>query len=319
MIIQNIRSISWEASILDRSFGAIDNLLNSEERCIQALHDIKWPDGFRCPVCSHPQCSMIRTRRLPLYECMRCGKQTSLISDTCFRGSRTPLTSWFKAIYLHSLPGGINASQLSRKIGVTYKTAWLMCHKLRHAMSQAEADTLLGGIVRVSDALMYKVIGFPRDYMNVEQPLFVGSSESENGEITRIKIRVSPRSLRTNHFHSPDASAFIRSVVKPDSIPHAIVQNRYRKSPNREFKWICLNAERWLANTFRGIGTKHLQAYLEHYCYIENRSANSTSLAFELLRDCAHGTSIDYPTLIGHYRRSVRPTRKLHLSSLMAI
>ncbi|MFD0672006.1 transposase [Cohnella sp. GCM10027633] len=307
-------------SVLDTTFEAIDSLLNSEELCIQALHNVKWPEGFRCPKCSHPQCFTIHTRRLPLYECVRCGKQTSLISDTCFRGSRTPLTSWFKAIYLHSQPGGINALQLSKAIGVTYKTAWLICHKLRYAMSQAEAETLLGGIVRVSDALMYKVIGFPRNYMDVEQPVFVASMENENGDITRIKLRISPRQLRKDHIDSPDDSAFVRSVVEPESFPHAIVQERYFSKPNRELKRISLNAERWLARTFRGIGTKHLQVYLEHYCYIENRSGNSSTLALVLLQDCVRRTGIDYPTLIGlKDRRSVRPTRTKHVSTSIAV
>lgn len=306
---------------MDVSVESLDRLLLSEEQCQLALFRAKWPNGFRCPKCAHSHCYTITTRRLPLYECKNCGRMISLISDTCFRGSRTPLTSWFKAIHLHSLPGGINALQLSRAIHVTYKTAWLMCHKLRHAMSQAEAEILLSGIVRVSDTLMYKVIGFPRNYMAIEQPVIVGTSENDKGEIMRVKFRVSPRTLRKDHFDSPDPTAFIRSVVDPESIPHVVIRERYCRTPNpnHELKMICRDAEGWLASTFRGVGTKHLQVYLDHYCYIATRADGPTALSIELLRDCVHRTGIDYPTLTGCKRRSNRPSRKNHALSSLAV
>lgn len=107
------------------SFEKVRALLQDEEACIRVLYEAKWPDGFRCPRCGHGHAYSIATRKLPLYECSQCSKQTSLIVGTIFQGTRTPLHLWFQAIWLHSRPLSINALQLSKKIHVTYKTAWL--------------------------------------------------------------------------------------------------------------------------------------------------------------------------------------------------
>lgn len=285
-----------------------NDLFKTEEDCIEALYKAKWPTGFRCPVCSHTQCYVITSRRLPLYECHNCKSQTSLISETIFRNSRTPLRSWFLAILLHSRWNGINALQLSKEINVTYKTAWLICHKLRYAMSQADAEILLTGIVRISDALMYRRIVPPSNFIEFEQPLMVGSMENEHGEPTHVKIHISPRSLRKDRHGSPDPTSFINRVVSPESIPNAIFTKRHGKNVNLKLLWICRDAERWIAWTFRGIGLKHLQVYLDHYCYVGNRYEKL--LYNEIFSDCLRRRAIDYPTLTGsNNRRSSRPCR----------
>ncbi|MFC5532189.1 transposase [Cohnella yongneupensis] len=294
------------------TYEAFCSSFETEEDCMQALFKVKWPDGFRCPICSNTNCYVTSTRRLPLYECARCRTQTSLISDTIFRGSRTPLRSWFRAIFLHTQWRGINALQLSEKINVSYKTAWLICHKIRFAMSQSDAENLLSGIVRVSDAILYRRIIPPRNFLEFEQPVFVGSMEDEHGEITRFKIRVSPRSLRKDRHSSPDASSFIQQVVVPTSIPGTIVTKRHGKEVNRELRWVCRDAERWMASKFRGVGLKHLQVYLDHYCYIDSRQEDS-SIFIDLLRDCVRRVGINYPKLTGTLnRRSSRPVRQKH-------
>lgn len=287
---------------------AFNDLFKTEEDCIQALFATKWPNGFICPTCSHSQCYVINSRRLPLYECHRCKSQTSLISETIFRNSRTPLRSWFFAILLHTRWNGINAVQLADAIKVTYKTAWLMCHKLRYAMSKADADTLLSGIVRISDAIMYRRIVPPSNFLEFEQPLMVGSMDNEHGEPTHVKIQISPRSLRTDRHGSPDPTPFIDRVVSPESIPNATFTKRHGKNVNYTLIGICRDAESWIAWTFRGIGLKHLQVYLDHFCYVGNRCR--TVLYNEIFRDCVHRRSIDYPTLTGSkQRRSSRPNR----------
>lgn len=294
---------------MDMTFESFCSLVQTEDDCIDLLFKVKWPNGFRCPVCSHPQCYVISTRRLPLYECMKCRTQTSLISDTIFRHSRTPLRLWFQAIFLHTRWNGINALQLSEAIQVTYKTAWLMCHKIRYAMSRTDGEILLDGIVRVTDALLYRRIIPPSNWREIEQPVIAGSTEDDNGELTHVKIRISPRSIRETRHSSPDMSEFIQQCVSPEAIPEAIVTKRHGKERNPELIYFCRHAEMWMAFTFRGVGLKHLQVYLDHYCYIENR--RNTSVYNELLHDCVRQRGIDYPTLIGiKDRRSSRPVRK---------
>lgn len=298
---------------MDISFETFSSRLNSEEECIRILFQVKWPNGFRCPNCAHSGFLEITTRRLPLYQCLRCRTQTSLISDTIFRSSRTPLRSWFRAIFLHARPNGVNAIQLSQAINVTYKTAWLMCHKIRFAMSQSDAETLLSGIVRVTDALLYRRIVPPRNFMDFEQPVFAGAMEDEEGNSIHLKIRVSPRSLRTDRNGSPDASAFLNQVVAPEARTAAIVTKRHGKNRNPDLIWICRHAEMWMARAFRGVALKHLQVYLDQFCYLENRFEQG--MYDDLLSDCVRRRGIDYPTLTGSKRRSSRPTRSKHASS----
>lgn len=294
---------------MDMTFESFCSLVQTEDDCIELLFKVKWPDGFRCPVCSHPHCHVISTRRLPLYECLKCHTQTSLISDTIFRHSRTPLRLWFLAIFLHTRWNGINALQLAETIHVTYKTAWLICHKIRFAMSRTDGEVLLDGIVRVTDALLYRRIIPPSNWREIEQPVIVGSTEDDNEEITHVKIRISPRSLRETRHSSPDTSEFIRQNVSPAAIPETIVTKRHGKVRNPELIYFCRQAEMWMAFTFRGVSLKHLQVYLDHYCYIENR--RGASVYSELLRDCLCQRGIDYPTLVGiKGKRSSRPIRQ---------
>ncbi len=294
---------------MEMTFESFCSLVQTEEDCIELLFKVKWPDGFRCPVCTHPQCYVISTRRLPLYECMKCRTQTSLISDTIFRYSRTPLRLWFQAIFLHTRWRGINALQLSEEIQVTYKTAWLMCHKIRYAMSRTDGEKLLSGIVFVTDALLYRRMIPPSNYREIEQPIIAGSMEDDNGELTHVKIRISPRSLRETRHSSPDMTEFVQQCVSPESIPDAIVTKRHGKERNSELIYFCRHAEMWMAFTFRGVWLKHLQVYLDHYCYVQNRPKET--LYDELLRDCVRQRGIDYPTLTGiKDRRSSRPVRQ---------
>lgn len=71
----------------------------TEEACVDYFFSLKWPSGFSCPQCGHSHAYITNTRRLPLYECLQCHHQTSLIAGTIMSGSRTSLHKWLTAIY----------------------------------------------------------------------------------------------------------------------------------------------------------------------------------------------------------------------------
>jgi hypothetical protein len=277
-----------------------------EEDCINTLFDSKWPDGFRCPHCEHTQFYLTSTRRLPLYECRSCRTQTSLIVGTIMEGSRTPLRLWFQAIYLHTQPSCINALQLSTIICVTYKTAWSICHKIRFAMSSAESGQLLTGIVRVSDSVYCKRMSGSFDWHKQEQPLLIGTSDNEQGEIGFIKIKLQSKTTLRDKYDCPDTSPFISQHVDPQAAAHAIITRRYGRGMNKKLAWAGIYVTWWLGRLFRGIGPKHLQVYLDQYCYLQNRE--QSSLFDNLLKDCAITPRITYSSLIGttSSTRSVR-------------
>ncbi|MFC5467858.1 transposase [Cohnella suwonensis] len=295
------------------SFEEFCNRYSTEDSCIESLFRSKWPNGFLCPRCGFTECYLISTRRLPLYECRSCRAQTSLIAGTIMEGSRTPLRLWFQAIYLHTRPQCVNALQLSNSIGVTYKTAWLMCHKIRHAMSRAESGNLLSGIVRVSDSVYCKRLTPYFDWHPQEQALLIGSSVTKKGNIDQLKIKVQSKSLLKDKYDCPDPKPFIHQNVEPSSKKSVVFARKIHKNKFKELIWMGYHVTWWIAGLFRGIGPKHLQSYLDQYCYFYNRPQRSM---FDLLlTDCANASSLTYPVLT-RSERSYRTARQPRTASL---
>jgi hypothetical protein len=113
--------------------------------CLEYLAAVRWPDGFACPACGGRDAW--RTGR-GLWMCRDCGRKTSLTAGTIFHRTRTPLSSWFAAIwFVTSQKNGISAQGLQRVLGFgSYETAWAWMHKLRRAMVRPDRDRLTGVI-----------------------------------------------------------------------------------------------------------------------------------------------------------------------------
>ena len=123
----------------------------TEEQCRQHLFNNRWQDGFIGPKCSHGEYFNIKSRNR--YQCKICNHQASVAVGTIIDKSKTPLIKWFLAIYLMSEDKrGISALALKGKIGVAYQTAWTMCHKIRHAMSERDSVNKLESIVELDEA-----------------------------------------------------------------------------------------------------------------------------------------------------------------------
>jgi transposase-like protein len=127
----------------------------TEVQCEDALVQARWPGGFRCPRCQRSQSSQFRRRALLTWQCTYCHHQTSLVANTLMAHTRLPLTKWFLAIYLITQSKtNIAALALRRQLGVSWKTAWLLKHKLMEAMRQREAEQPLAGDIRIDDAYL---------------------------------------------------------------------------------------------------------------------------------------------------------------------
>ena len=124
-------------------------------QCEAALIRARWPSGFRCPSCNGEQATEFVRGALRYWQCQACRQQTSLLSGTLMEHTRLPLTKWFLAIYLVTQSKThIAALALRRQLGVSWKTAWLLKHKLMEAMHQREAQQPLQGDVRIDDAYL---------------------------------------------------------------------------------------------------------------------------------------------------------------------
>jgi transposase-like protein len=116
---------------------------------LEALH---WPDGPICPHCGNCDAERItelkgKSTRPGVRWCLECDKPFTVTVGTIFEDSKIPLNKWWLAFRLMaSSKKGISAHQLHRSLGVTYKTAWFMAHRIREAMKPDMAATgPLGG------------------------------------------------------------------------------------------------------------------------------------------------------------------------------
>ena len=127
----------------------------TEAQCEKALEKTRWPSGFVCPGCGGSKHSLLHRDGEKLWQCSACRKQTSLTAGTIFESTRLPLRLWFLGIYHLSQPkNNVSALELKRLLGINYKAAWRMKHKLMQVMDEREADRVLGERVEVDDAYL---------------------------------------------------------------------------------------------------------------------------------------------------------------------
>ncbi len=131
-------------------------IYNDEDAARVHLEKLQWPHG---PVCPH--CGVIdqatamkgKSTRPGVYKCRACEKPFSVTVGTVFERSHIPLTKWLLATQLlTSSKKGMSAHQLHRMLGVTYKTAWFMAHRIREAMTPAAGAAPMGGNGKIVEA-----------------------------------------------------------------------------------------------------------------------------------------------------------------------
>ena len=120
---------------------------HNEAAAVARLEAIVWPDGPFCPRCGgFDRITTVKGGRAGLRRCGPCKREFTVTVGSVFERSHVKLHKWFQAAHLlASSKKGISAHQLHRTLGVTYKTAWFMAHRLREAMRELHLDTALGG------------------------------------------------------------------------------------------------------------------------------------------------------------------------------
>jgi transposase-like protein len=138
-------------------------VFTDEEKAREALETVRWPNGPVCPHCGVTGDEVVKAKgkspRPGLYYCNACDEQFTATVKTVFERSHVPLTKWWLAMHLMGASKkGISAHQLHRMLGVTYKTAWFMCHRIREAMRSGDLSPLggAGGIVEADETYFGK-------------------------------------------------------------------------------------------------------------------------------------------------------------------
>lgn len=131
-----------------------DPIFHDENQAREWLEQSRWPNGPNCPHCGSLGVLLLggKGHRPGLYHCRDCRGQFTVRTGHVMESSKVPLTKWAMAIRLMAASKkGMSAHQLHRSIGVTYKTAWFMFHRLREAMSAPNAAPI-GGEGKIVEA-----------------------------------------------------------------------------------------------------------------------------------------------------------------------
>ena len=139
------------------NLSALGKHFSDENAARELLESLRWPTGAVCPKCGGdnpykltPKATSKAPGRKGLWKCRACRQQFTVTVGTIFEHSHVPISKWLLAIHLLSASKkSMSAHQLHRLLGVTYRAAWFMAHRLRHAMTQEPMQ--LTGVVEMDE------------------------------------------------------------------------------------------------------------------------------------------------------------------------
>ena len=207
----------------------------SDAKAREWLEGALWPAGPVCPFCGTLGTATALKSRPGLYQCneAECRKQFTVTVGTLFERSHIPLSKWLTAVYLMSCSKkGISAHQLHRMLGLTYKTAWFMCMRIREGMRPA-ASGPLGGEGKAVEADETYIGGKEKNKHRSKRMSSVGGVGKE------IVFSLVERKGRVRSQHVPEVSGktlrpILRAQVSRKSILMTDEAGQYREV-GREF------------------------------------------------------------------------------------
>ena len=227
--------------------------------------------------------------------------------------TRTSLLVWFWSIYLVSNDKReTSAAQLSKKFGISYPTAWLMLHKIQKAMGDRDENYFLHMIVEMDDTLIgAPTEGGKRGRGTEKTKAMASMSLNKFGHPLYLKMNVvedikgSTLSKVASKAIAPGAAVstdLFRSYnqLGKDVYTHLLQEFNYDDNPDH-LMWLhtlISNAKAFIAGTYHGLGAKHLQSYLDEYCYRFNRRNFKGQLFIRLLHACTSACTITYDELV---------------------
>jgi transposase-like protein len=263
----------------------------SEKKCREYLEALRWPDAILCPRCASSKISKIVLRNQ--FNCDNCRYQFSVTAGTIFNDSHLPLWKWFLCVYLLcESKKGMSANQLKRVLGLSYKTAWYLCHRIRAAMKEANPEPL-DGVVEIDET-------------------FVGGrirnkhwKKAENNA-KEVVIGIKQRGGDLRFFHSEDIKSgtlakYVKENVSADcevimtdewpAYPGAIVKAGKKGTPDMTVNLsdgvyvdgdITTNGiesafsllKRGTIGSWHKVSAKHLAAYLDEMTFRFNNRSN---------------------------------------------
>lgn len=290
------------------SFMEFQQRFVNEEACHQYLFDMRWPKGFCCPRCGHKEYYFVSKRRL--YQCKSCNYQTSITAGTVFHKTHTSLQKWFWAIFLVATDKrGYSALALMKIIDVSYPTAWLMLQKIRVAMSKRDKMYQLSGLIQLDEAFFGGPDG-KQGRGTDKMAAYVAVSTTNEGKPLYAKIEVTELVNKETALDFVTRTVSLGSTITTDGLniypqlkAKSYVHDRVLSSQaeaDEKLRWVhtlVSNAKAFIAGTYHGLDKKHLQAYLDEFCYRFNRRTWQPQLFGRLLSACTNGPMVTYSEL----------------------
>jgi transposase-like protein len=288
----------------------------TDEKCRKALEQLRWKDGAKCPRCKANATAIANRFQ---YDCDSCHYQFSVTAGTIFHDSHLSLWKWFiTTALLCEAKKGISACQIQRTVGMSYKTAWYLCHRIRKAMVETNKP-MLEGKVEMDETY---IGGVNR-----------GRGRNKRLENKEIVVGIRQRNGELRLFHSKDAKAktlakYIRVNVSPDaqviftddypSYPSAVkkagIEPEKHKAINHSKRIYVIGDthtntvesafslfKRGVRGTWHHISAKHLASYLEEMSFRFNNRKNPYLLRDTILKLIA-SSNIEYKKLTAKTR-----------------
>ena len=281
----------------------------SEQACREVLAELRWPNGVLCSRCGGEKHAYDSDRFV--WDCYSCGYQFSVMSGTIFHDTKLPLRKWLMAVLIMvEAKNGISANQMKRTIGVSYKTAWYLCHRIRAAMAEAVPE-LLTGTVEVDETW----VGGRQRHVgrgNRDKKQMVVGAVERGGSVRLITGSHASRKVLHGFIHqnvSGEATAIYTdewaayngigdSNTVHDSVNHK-AEEWVRGSVHTnsiEGTWSLFN--RALVGSYHQVQRKHLNKYLNEMEWRQNNRENQ-HLFRDTLKALVSAEAMQYSELTG--------------------
>lgn len=261
-----------------------DKIFKDDKACLHFLESVRWSSGFKCQSCGGGKYWKLSTG---LRRCQSCQFKNSVKAGSIFESSRLNLKIWFYAIWwVTSQKTGVSALGLQKILGLgSYRSAWLLLHKIRTAMIFSDRS-LLSGDVEVDEAFIGGVRSGKRGRGAEGKQLIVIAAEfSGIKKIGRIRIR------RSSDASAESLEKFIKTNIAPKATVHTDGWKGYSGIKGLGYKHLPVKSKsvdpdellprvnivtallkRWLLGTHHGrLDEKHMDSYLEEFVFRFNR------------------------------------------------
>jgi len=287
-----------------RTFQELLEWFPDNAACLAYLERLRWPEGFTCPACGQP--GGWRTAKAR-WMCRACGRQSSVTAGTIFHQIRTPLSTWFAAIwFITSQKNGMSAQSLQRVVGFgSYETAWAWLQKLRRAMVRPERE-LLSGVVELDEVFIGNESRGRAGGVKDHTAAMVAVESVPGRKLGRVRIEVAQRARSADILKFADRVIAKGALVKTDgaSILRKLTDMGYEHqafigvdSPEPAHvnlpgvHMIGSLLKRWLTGTLHyAVTQEHLAYYLDEYTFRFNRRTSTSRglLFYRLLQQAVN-------------------------------